>query len=804
MRDIRDAVRHLIHRPGFAIAIVVTIGLGIGANALVFSAVRAILLRPLPFPAPERLVAVWETQPGIATRSVAPANFLDWRAASSFDALAAYNRRRRSLAGDEPQRINAATVSANFFDVLRVEALVGRTFTTTIQAGLPREVVIGEDLWRRQFAADRSIIGQTLRLDDETLTVAGVIPAAAAFPEDVVAWTQAPFDIPELNGAPGDIRTMRDSWYFRVIGRLKADVSRVQAQAELDAIAARLREEHPATNRNAGVNVVDLHSQVTGASAPMMWILSGVAGCVLLVACANVAMLLLAGALGRGRELLIRAALGASRVRLVRQLTLESVLLALCGCAVGLALATGARPALIALLPTGTPRAQSISMDSGVAWFALGLALLTSIAFGVLPALIASRSGTFIGLRTGVRTAGSPSSSRLSSLLVIAQLATVLVLVTGAGLMLRSLWMLHQRDLGIDVERLLAIDVTLPDARSRGRAAAVLDIQQMVERLATLPGATAAAAVQTLPLSARGPAANIRVEGRTFPPGEAPDVVWKPITPDYFRAVGAQIIRGRPFTDADREGTQPVAVINARLAQLLWPGRDPVGARIGTGLDGNGAPVVVVGVVADTPQEGVGAEVLPEMYRPLAQPARFGVESMSLVVRSDGDPAVLAGAARQVVRGVHPQAPVGSIRTMNAVVQAGLSSELTATRALAIFGCLAMLLAGVGLYGVMARLVGDRTRDLGIRLALGAEPRAVRWLVLRRTIGLWTLGLVIGGAASLALSRQLGALLHGMSVADPLVFSGAALVLLAASLAASYVPAHRASRIDPIIVLKEG
>jgi putative ABC transport system permease protein len=803
MRDIRQAVLYLMHRPAYAAAIVVTIGLGIGANALVFSAVRAVLLRPLPFPEPDRLVAVWETQPGIATRSVAPANFLDWRRASSFDGLAAYSRRRRSLAADDPQRINVATVSANFFDVLRVHTLIGRTFAATVPPGATREVVIREDLWRRQFGSDRSIVGRTLRLDDETLLVAGVIAAAAAFPEDVVAWTQAPYDIPELNGAPGDIRTTRDAWYFRVIGRVKPSVTRAEAQAELEAIAARLRQEYPATNRNAGVNVVDLHSQVTGASAPMLWILSAVTGAVLLVACANVAMLLLAGALGRARELLIRSALGASRARLVRQLTLESVLLALCGCAFGLGLAALARPALIALLPDGTPRLQSIGIDSAVASFALGLALATSIAFGSLPALIASRGDTFAGLRNGSRTAGSPAGTRMSSLLVIAQIATVLVLITGAGLMLRSLWLLHQRDVGIDVDRLLTIDVTLPDARSRGRAAAVIDIQQMVDRLAAIPGATAAAAVQTLPLSTRGPAANIRVEGRTFPPGEAPDVVWKPITPDYFRAVGARVLRGRGFTDNDRDGTQPVTVINAALARLLWRDADPIGARIGTGLDGNGAPLVVVGVVSDAPQEGIAGEALPEMYRPLAQPARFAVEAMSLVVRTDGDPAALASAARQAVREVHPRAPVGAVRTMAAVIDAGLSSELTAMRALGLFAGLALLLAAVGLYGVMARLVGDRTRDLGIRLALGAEPSTVRWLVLRRTLTLCATGVAAGAAASLLLARQLGALLHGMSAADPLVFGAATTVLVAASLAASYLPARRASRIDPLIVLKE-
>jgi putative ABC transport system permease protein len=309
--------------------------------------------------------------------------------------------------------------------------------------------------------------------------------------------------------------------------------------------------------------------------------------------------------------------------------------------------------------------------------------------------------------------------------------------------------------------------------------------------------------VQTLPLAGPGPSANIRVEGRAFAPGEAPDVVWKPVTPDYFRTVGARIVRGRSFSDADREGSVPVAIINARLAELLWRDRDPIGARIGTGLDGDGAPLLVVGVVSDAPQEGIGGEVLPEMYRPLAQPARFGVDAMSLVMRTSGDPAALSSAARAVVRAVHPLAPIAAVRPMRAIVEAGLASDTTAMRALGAFGGLALALAAVGLYGVMARLVGDRTRDLGIRMALGANPHAVGWLVLRRTLALCAVALAIGGGLSLLLSRRLGALLHGASPVDPVVLGAAAGVLVLAALAASYLPARRAARIDPLLVLKQ-
>ena len=801
--DVQYAIRRLLARPGFALTAILTLALGIGANALVFSVVRGVLLQPLPFAQPGRLVNVWQTQPGQAVRAVAPANFLDWRSAASFSGLSAYSVRRRSLTGGESERVNVATVSANLFSVLGVQPAVGRGFGPTPGDGGPREVLLREDLWTRRYARDTGILGTAVRLDDESAVVVGVIPVHLAFPEEAELWIQARHDVPEVGiGFTSDVRRMRDARYLAVIGRLADGVPLPQAQAEMDALAQRLREAYPDENADTGVNIVDLQAQMTGGSAQMLWILLAVVGAVLAIACANVATLLLASAIARGRELAVRAALGASRPRLVRQLMIESMILGLAGAAVGLVLAIAGRPALLALIADTTPRLASIAIDGGVVLFTLGLGLLTATAFGVAPALVVSRAGQMTRLRDGGRSGSSRGGTRAASVLVAAQLAIALTLVTGTGLMLRTMWSLYRQDPGIDLERVLALDVTIPDGRTRGRSASAADFERIVQRLSALPGVTAAAAIQALPLASRGPSANIRVTGRTFPPNEAPDVSWRTITPEYFQTMGARLLRGRRFTANDREGTPPVAIINESLARLLWGDGDPLGVRIGTGLDGDGSPVEIIGVVSDIRQDAIGTPARPELYRPLAQPSRFAADVMTLVVRTDGDPVALTRAAREAVREVHPIAPVAPIRPMTDVAARGVARERSAMIVLATFGGLALLLAAIGLHGVLARLVGDRTRELGVRIALGAEPSRVRRLVLARTMKLAGAGVVAGAVALVAVARQLESLLHGAPAADLRIFAGAAVVLLAAALVASYLPARRASRIDPLIVMR--
>jgi putative ABC transport system permease protein len=803
MHDIRDAFRQLTHRRGQSLTIILTLALGIGANALVFSVVRAVILKPLPFSEPDRLVTVWQTQAGNELRRVAPANFLDWRAAAGFDGLAAYDIKRKSLGGDSPERISIATVSANFFTVVGAPPTRGRAFQATVGEGAIREVVLREDLWRSRFNADPQLLGRSIRLDDESLLVVGVLPKELAFPEEVVAWTQARYDVPEVGGLVSpDIRQMRDARYFRVVGRMKTGVSTAQAQAEMDAVGQRLREAYPDDNRETGIRVVPLQQQMTAGARPMLWTLFAVVACVLLIAAANVATLLLTSALARARELAIRSALGASRLRLLRQLAIEAMMLAVAGAAAGLGLAAAGQPLLLALLPASTPRLGTIAIDGSVVAFAFLLALFSALVAGCAPAIVASGARGFASLRDGGRSGTSRGGSRAAGLLVAAQLAIAVVLVSGTGLMLRTLFTLYQRDTGIDVERLLALDVTVPDARSRGRAAAALDFQRIGEGLAQLPGATAAGGIQVLPLSSRGPSATLRVDGRAFAPNEAPDVSWRTVTPGYFRAAGIDVIRGRGFTGTDRQGSQPVAIINATLARTLWAGRDPIGARIGTGLDGDGAPLVIIGVVEDSAQESIAARVAPEMYRPLAQPSRFASDAMSFVIRTDGDPSSLARAAREVVHRAHPQAPVSSVRPMQSVASDGVATEVAVARALAAFGALALVLAAVGLHGVVARMVGERTRELGIRIALGASPRDLKRDVIGRTATFTMAGLVLGAMGSIAAGRKLGAMLHGVSAADPVVLSLASVVLLLAAAAATVGPARRALRTDPLIVMK--
>jgi putative ABC transport system permease protein len=801
--DIRYAVRRLRARPGFALTAILTLSLGIGANALAFTAVRGVLLDPLPFAQPDRLVNLWQTQPGHTTRPVAPANFLDWRAASSFDSLAAYSTRRRSLTGGESERINVTTVSSNLFRVLGVPPLAGRDFSGVAGEGAPREVLLREDLWARRFGRDAAVLGTTIKLDDEPVVIVGVISTSLAFPEEADLWLQARHDVPEVGiGFIADVRKLRDARYLAVVGRLAPNTTLGQARAEMDAMAQRLRETYPDQNADTGINIVDLQAQMTRASAPMLWILLAVVATVLAIACANIATLLLASAITRGRELAVRSALGASRPRLVRQLAIESLLLGIGGSVSGLGLAAAGQPALLALLADATPRTSAITLDTGIVLFTLGLGLLTTGMFGIAPALVASRGGGLTKLRDGDRSGASRAGARAASVLVAAQLALALVLVSGTGLMLRTLWHLYQQDPGIDIDRVLALDVTIPDGRSRGRAASAADLERMVERLAAIPGATAAGGIQALPLATSGPSANIRVSGRVFGRNEAPDVAWRTITPAYFDAVGARMVQGRAFTAADREGAPPVAIINATMARLLWPAGDPIGARIGTGLDGDGAPVEVVGVVSDIRQDGLGSRVRPEMYRPLAQPSRFSADALTLVVRTDGDPALLARAAREAVREIHPLAPVAPIRPLSAVAARSIVRERSAMMVLAAFGVLALLLSAVGLHGVLARMVGDRTRELGVRIALGADAAQVRALVLMRTLQLSGAGVIAGGAGAFVLSRQLETLLHGIPAADPWVFAAAAGILVAAALLASYLPARRASRIDPLIVMR--
>jgi predicted permease len=806
LQDLRQAARRLRRAPGFTFVAVLTLALGIGGNAAVLTALEALLLRPLPYADPDRLVLVQQTDPRIGDRPVAPANFLDWRERSrSFEGLAAFEVVGRTLLGREtPQRLAVGIVSGNFFDLLGVTAARGRTLGA-VSEGL-REAVLGHALWRTQFGGDESVVGREVELDGELVRIVGIMPPAFAYPRETELWLGARHDVPEVPIAPEtDPRPIRDSRYLGVLARLRSGASLASARADMDQVAARLATEYPEANSGNGAAVTPLFESLRGGARPALALLLGAAACVLLIACANVANLLLARAVSRRQELAVRAALGASRGRLSRQLTTEAVLLALLGAAAGLALASAARPLLVALWPVTLPPLEGLRLSGPVLALSTLLALVCIVLVGLVPAREAGGTDALASLRSAGRAPlAGREAHRARGLLVVAEVAVAVVLVSGAGLLLNSLWRLQRAPLGFVPDGALSVRLNLPRGLSRDAVALRAVITSLEERLRGLPGLTSAGVGQALPLSGRRTSAGLRVEGREVEPNEALDATWRVVTPAWFQALRTPLLLGRGFDDRDRVGAPAVALVNATLARLVFGDEDPLGRRIGTGLDGPaGTWVTIVGVVADTPQENAATAVRPEMYRPLAQDVRMGPTSLNVVVRTaSGDPETFGPTLRREVALVRSDLAVSDVKLLASLASDSIAAPRAASGVLALFAGLAVFLAALGLYGVVSCVVGERVHEMGVRLALGARPSSLVSLVLGRSLALAGAGLAVGLVASLVLSRLLQGLLFGIGPRDPKTLAAVVAVLLLATAAAAWAPARRAGRLDPATVLR--
>jgi len=804
MEDLRHAARRLRKAPGFTLVAGLTLALGIGGNAAVFSALEALLLRPLPYSDPDRLVLVQQTDGAQRSRAVAPGNFADWRErAGSFDGLAAYEVVGRTLLTEAPLRLSVGIVSGNLFDVLGVHAARGRTFGAERDG--PREAVLGHDLWRSHFGGDPAVVGRDLRLDDELVRIVGVMPAGFAYPREAEIWLRAKDDLPEMSreGAT-DLRSLRDARYLEVVGRLRPGVPLTRAQAEMDVVAADLAASFPDANKDNGARVTPLFEELRGGARPALGLLLGAVGCVLLIACANVANLLLARAVGRRQEMAVRAALGASGRRLARQLVTEALLLAALGSGLGLALARAARPVLLALWPSSLPPLEDLRLSWPVLLFSLAVTLLCVVAVGLIPAREASRTDALASLRGASRTpfAGKGAHNARGAL-VVAEVALAVVLVAGAGLLLNSLWRLQRAPLGFVPEGTLTARLNLPQELGRDAGATRAVLADLQRRLGSRAGVTSVGIGQSLPLAGRRVSAGLRVDGRDVLPNDQPDVCWRVVTQAYFEALGVRVVRGRGFDGHDRAAAPAVAVVNATLARQVFPGEDPIGRRITTGLDGPaGTWVTVVGVVADTPQENVAIAARPEMYRSLDQNNRFGPTSFHVVVRAGGDPQALATALREDVTAVRSDIAVSDVVPLAGLARGAIAGPRAAGQALGLFAALALFLAALGLYGVVSCLVGERVHEMGVRLALGARPASLVALVLGRSLRLVAGGLGLGLAAALALGRLLEGTLYGVSPRDPPTLAAVTSVLLLSALAAAYAPARRAGRLDPAEVLR--
>jgi putative ABC transport system permease protein len=790
VQDFRYALRLLRKSPGFAVAAVLTLALGMSANTVMFSVLNTVLLRPLPYPNPDRLVQIWETDArrGDMHNVVSPYNFLDWRSQSqTFEQMATYEYSSVVLTGQKaPARLSALFVTASFFDVLKVSPLKGRAFLPDEdQPGKPRVAVLGYGAWQRHFGGDKDIVGKSVLLDDQSYSIVGVMPAGFGFPQEgTEVWCLPGFD---LKG------TGRSSHYLQSMGRLKPGVSLQQAQTEMNTIAGRLAATYH--QPGDGVRLVSLQNEIVGNARRSLLVLCAAVLAVLLIACANVAGLLLARAVGRQKEVAIRSALGGSHARLMQQFLAESVLLATLGGILGVALSYSAGRFVVAASQGAVPRLRDLQVDGRVLAFTAIACLLTGLAFGLAPALSALR----IDLNSSLKESGASSQItdrlHLRSLFVVAEVALAMVLLVGGSLLAKTLWRLQHVDTGFRAANVLTFRFAVPPGKFNSEQKGEL-YERIAEQLAVLPGVESVGATNDLPFGGSRSGSSFDIVGRAPDPQLPLDAGYRTVSPGYFHTMRIRLLQGREFSPHDNRDGVFVAVVNQTFAKKFFANEDPLGHR----LKSHDHFYEIVGVVGDVKHEDLGAPSFPELYLCNLQaelpPWTF------FAVRSRTEPNALIATVREAMKQIAPEEPIYSVYSMTRRLEAWMSPQKFNSLLLAIFAGLALVLAAIGIYGVIAYSVVQRTREIGIRMALGADRANVLRLILRQGARIGMLGLMIGTAAAYLSTRALSSMLYGVDPHDPLIFAAIAVSLFVVVVLASYIPARRATRVDPLIALR--
>jgi putative ABC transport system permease protein len=798
-QDLRYGVRMLIKHPSFTVVAVLTLALGIGANITIFSVVNAVLLRPLPYPDADRLVYLWSEAPAqnIRERASTYGNVADWREQNkSFEDLAAFDPTVVTLTGAaEPEQVMSVRASANYFPLLGVAPMLGRTFTDDEEQQKVRVVVLSHGLWQRRFGASPDILGQTLEIDGLSSQVIGVMPEHFRSGKETPIWEPHTL-FPDWEAQ----KAQRGTGSWQVVGRLKPQVSLAQAQVELNTIAQRLEQAFPVANKGLGVNLVPLQLQYTGSNVRLaLWMLFGAVALVLLIACTNVANLMLARGIAREREMAIRLALGAGRMRLIRQLLTESALLSLLGGAVGLLIASWGIRALLSFSPPNIRNLDSVTVDTRVLAFTTIVALLTSLLFGLAPALKISQTQPGAALKDGRSASGGISGRRLRSLLLITEFSLAVLLLAGAGLLLRSFSKLQAVDPGFDPAQVLLAQLT--PARNGTADQWRIFYQQLSERIAALPGVEAAGLTSEIFISGN-PDGLITIEGAS---PESSDLARIPFRRDViseglFETLRVPLRKGRFFNAQDNQAAVPVTIINETMARRFWPGEEALGKRFKLGPAQSTNPwLTVVGVVGDMRRQSLERQPIAQVFRPYLQSSE---RRLILLIRTTGEPAQLASLVRNEIRALDKTVLVNGIATLESQLDQRVAERRFQTWLLALFSALALLLAAVGIYGLIHQSVALRTREIGTRMALGAQSRDVLWLIVRQGMGLAFCGIGIGLLAAFGLTRVLTGLLFGVTATDPTTFIATPVLLLLVALLACYLPARRATKVDPMVALR--